>query len=233
MYASTTKVVQIVTLDWPWPILRQGQIWLHRLLYGRKWKSFFFGTYCSLRSQSCLKHSAEWVNEVEWVSKVKVILWPWSKVTQISKLNVWLLVCILRWAIQGLLALLFLFKILRNQIWPSSLTLLHSESPKLYTILAFLSAIRLSLYIWWLWVDLDLFYGSQNWSLRLFHGKSWKSAFFCCYCALLEMNVNSIPSNSRSQGNLVTFAMTFATVTCQSPVNIFIGLLWNYLTNVN
>ena len=69
-------------------------------------------TYCSLRSQSCLKDSAKWVNEAEWVSKVKVILWPWSKVTQISKLNVWLLACILRWAIQGLLALLFLFLIL-------------------------------------------------------------------------------------------------------------------------
>ena len=27
VYASTTKVVQITTLGWPWPILRQGQIW--------------------------------------------------------------------------------------------------------------------------------------------------------------------------------------------------------------
>ena len=77
VYASTIKVVQIMTLGWPWPILRQGQIWLHRLLYGRKWKLFvFFGNYCSLGSQSCLKHSAKWLNEVEWVSKVKVILWP-------------------------------------------------------------------------------------------------------------------------------------------------------------
>ena len=42
VYASTTKVVQIVTLGWPWPILRQGQIWVHRLLYGRKWKLFIF-----------------------------------------------------------------------------------------------------------------------------------------------------------------------------------------------
>ena len=50
---------------------------------------FFFGSYCSLRSQRCLKHSAKCVNEVEWVSKANVI-WPWSKVTQISKLNVWL-----------------------------------------------------------------------------------------------------------------------------------------------
>ena len=45
----------------------------------------FFRNYCSLGSQSCLKHSAKWVHEVGWVSKVKVILWPWSKVTQISK----------------------------------------------------------------------------------------------------------------------------------------------------
>ena len=75
VYASTTKIVQIMTLDWPWPILHQGQIWLHRLLYGRKW---------------IFMHSAKWVNEVEWVSKVKVILWPWPKVIQISKLNVWL-----------------------------------------------------------------------------------------------------------------------------------------------
>ena len=51
---------------------------------------FFFGNYCSLRSQSHLKHSAKWVNEVEWVSKVNVILWTWPKVIQISKLNVWL-----------------------------------------------------------------------------------------------------------------------------------------------
>ena len=107
VYESTTKIVQIITLDWLWHILRQGQIWWHRLLYGKMWKLFFFfGNCCSLRSQSCLKHSTKWVNEVEWVSKVKVILWLWSKVTQISKLNVWLLACILRWAIQGLLALL-------------------------------------------------------------------------------------------------------------------------------
>ena len=104
VYASTTKIVQIITLGWPWHILRQGQIWL---LYGKKWKLFiFFGNCCSLRSQSCLKHSTKWGNEVEWVSKVKVILLLWSKFTQISKLNVWLLACILRWAIQGLLALL-------------------------------------------------------------------------------------------------------------------------------
>ena len=68
--------------------------------------ALLFGNCCSLGSQICLKHSAKWVNEVEWISKVKVIFWPWSKVTHISKLNVWLLACILRWAIQGLINLL-------------------------------------------------------------------------------------------------------------------------------
>ena len=40
VYASTTKVVKIMTLGWPWPILRQGQIWSRRHLYGKKWKLF-------------------------------------------------------------------------------------------------------------------------------------------------------------------------------------------------
>ena len=42
VYGSTTKFVQIMTLGWPWPILRQGQILSHRLLYGKKWKLFIF-----------------------------------------------------------------------------------------------------------------------------------------------------------------------------------------------
>ena len=36
---------------------------------------------------SCLKNSTKWVNEVEFVSKVKAILLAWSKVTQISNLK--------------------------------------------------------------------------------------------------------------------------------------------------
>ena len=98
MYGSTTKIIQTMTLGWTWPILRQGQIWSHRLVYGKEWKLFiFFWNYCSLRSQSCLKHLAKWVNDFEWGSKVKVILWPWSKVIQISKLK--LVFLINSWAI--------------------------------------------------------------------------------------------------------------------------------------
>ena len=40
--SSTTKFAQMVTLGWPWPILRQGQIWSLMLLYGKKVKQWIF-----------------------------------------------------------------------------------------------------------------------------------------------------------------------------------------------
>ena len=46
---STTNFIQMMTLGWPWPILRQGQIWSLMLLYGKKLKQ---ENYCSLRCQS-------------------------------------------------------------------------------------------------------------------------------------------------------------------------------------
>ena len=88
LYASTTKVIQIMTwvdLDPFYANVKFGHI---GFCMGKSENYiYFFLNYCSLRSQSCLKNSTKWVNEVEWVSKVKVILWPWSKVTQISKLK--------------------------------------------------------------------------------------------------------------------------------------------------
>ena len=48
VYGSSTKVVQIMTLGWPWPILRQGQIWSHRLLYGKNENYDFFETIAAL-----------------------------------------------------------------------------------------------------------------------------------------------------------------------------------------
>ena len=31
-----------MTLEWPWPILRQGQIWSLMLFYGKKWNQWIF-----------------------------------------------------------------------------------------------------------------------------------------------------------------------------------------------
>ena len=41
-YSSTSKFVQLMTLSWPWPILRQGQIWSLMLLNGEKGKIMDF-----------------------------------------------------------------------------------------------------------------------------------------------------------------------------------------------
>ena len=42
VYASTTKIIQIMTLGWPWPILCQGQIWSLRFLSWAKVKFIYF-----------------------------------------------------------------------------------------------------------------------------------------------------------------------------------------------
>ena len=47
----------------------------------------FFRNYCNLWNQSLYMQSRKWVNEVRWVSKIKIIPWPWPKVTQIPELK--------------------------------------------------------------------------------------------------------------------------------------------------
>ena len=41
-YSSTINFIQMMTLGWPWPVLRQGQIWSPMLLYGNKLKGWIF-----------------------------------------------------------------------------------------------------------------------------------------------------------------------------------------------
>ena len=73
--------VQMMTLGWAWPILRQGQIWKHRLIYRKKWKLLIFQNFCSLWPET------NWDNEDMRVLKFKVIFWPWPKVIYIWKLK--------------------------------------------------------------------------------------------------------------------------------------------------
>ena len=87
MYVSTTKVFKLSPLFDLDPFYAKVKFGHIGFCMGKSENYLFFGNYCSLRSQSCLKHLDKWVYEVECVSKVKVILWFWSKVTQISKLK--------------------------------------------------------------------------------------------------------------------------------------------------
>ena len=40
--SNATKFVQMMILGWPWPILRQGQLWSLMLLYGKNGKTMDF-----------------------------------------------------------------------------------------------------------------------------------------------------------------------------------------------
>ena len=46
------QIVQMMTLGWPWPILRQGQVWSLMLFYWKKVKQWIFRNYCNLWCQS-------------------------------------------------------------------------------------------------------------------------------------------------------------------------------------
>ena len=48
-YSSTSKLDQMMSLGWPWPVLCQGQIWSLMVLYRKKVKQWiFFRNCCSL-----------------------------------------------------------------------------------------------------------------------------------------------------------------------------------------
>ena len=75
---SRTKWPMTLKLDPVYDKVKFGHI---SFCMGKSENYLFFRKYCSLRSQSCLKHSAKWVNEVEWVS-MQVLprlfkSWPW------------------------------------------------------------------------------------------------------------------------------------------------------------
>ena len=89
--ALSVQVLPKMLKLWPWvdldPFYAKVKFGHIGICMEKSENYLFYRNYCSLRSQSCLTHSAKWVNEVEWVSKVKVIFWLRSKVTQISKLK--------------------------------------------------------------------------------------------------------------------------------------------------
>ena len=78
-------------------LLRQGQIWSHRLFHGQKWNFCIIWKLCSYTPQNCFKRSNIWTNEIKWVSKVKVIIWPWPKVTEVKIKLVFLGNCRVIW----------------------------------------------------------------------------------------------------------------------------------------
>ena len=62
---STTKFAQMMTLGWPWHILRQGLIWSLMLLYGKKVKQWIFQKLLS------------------------AMIWNWQQMTEVTRSFCW------------------------------------------------------------------------------------------------------------------------------------------------
>ena len=68
------KLLPWVNLDLFYAKVKFGHI---GFCMGKSENYILFGNYYSHRPLSWFKYSNKWVNEVKWVSKVKVIIWPW------------------------------------------------------------------------------------------------------------------------------------------------------------
>ena len=182
---------------WPWvdldPFYAKVKFGHIGFCMGKTENYLVFGNYCSLGSQSCLKHWAKWVYEVEWVSKVKVILWPWSKVIQISKLKLKTVgqfgtkVHMKAWGGIGMKIYINALGHMTNMAampiygknlkkssspepidrWPWNLvcSIVYGSSTKVVQIMT----------LGWPWLILCQ---GQIWSHRLLYGKNWKSFMF-------------------------------------------------------
>ena len=120
----------------------------------------------------------KWVHEAIWISEVKVIHWSWSKVTQIQyfkflflKKSAWLIETIFyvkppwEWGMidysndpgymTSMAAMPYMVKTLKN------ILLCNQTADNLESWCVALGTLILpSLFKWWPWVDLDLFYSN-------------------------------------------------------------------------
>ena len=84
-YSYTTKYVQLMALGWPWPILRQGQIWSCMLSYGKKFiwekvKTMDFSetmVVCDIKVGRCSQLNEymklyEYKNQGHWLTLVQI-----------------------------------------------------------------------------------------------------------------------------------------------------------------
>ena len=85
------QVCSMMNLGWPWPILRQGQIWSLMLLYGKMVKQWIFQKLFKYMMSKLVQWCQSWymqstklLNETLWISKDEVIHWPLSNVIHIQ-----------------------------------------------------------------------------------------------------------------------------------------------------
>ena len=144
----------------------------------------------------------KWVHEPIWISKVKVIQWPWTKVIQIQHFQTSFPEKPLGWLKSNLM----------DPPWDEE-TKVYSNSPGHMTKMAAMpiyakilkllllwnqksddlgswytasgTSVLPNLFKWWRWVDLDLFYGKVKFCPLCFcMGRRLNNGFFRNYCSL-------------------------------------------------
>ena len=192
-----------MTLEWPWPILRQGQIWKLRLFYRKKWKQWIFletieacdlkvGRYRQLIDfmKVCeYWRTSHYLTLARGRVHTKIQTGFSQKLLGHSELNfVWKLSGTRKWKFINLILVTW-------PRWPPCpymvKTLQKSSSPEPVGrfsrawYVASGTPAHHSLYKWWLWSALDLFYGKVKFgNLGFSIGKSEKSGFFRNYRSL-------------------------------------------------
>ena len=175
----------------------------------------------------------KWVNESIWISKVKIIYWPWSKVTEIQHLQTFFSLETARpmkpnfmWIIHGMGERKFVQMV--QVIWPrwppcpymvktlKNLLLWNQKADDLESWYA-ASGTRVlpNLLKWCPWVDVDLFYDKVKFGPLCFcMGKRKNNGFFRNYCSLYkigrcsQLNEYMKLYSTKGQGHLLTVQIT-------------------------
>ena len=139
-YSSTTKLVQTMTMGWPWLNLRQGQMWSLMLLYAKKVKQWIFFRNYYIKVGRCSQLN-EYMKLYEYQrSRSFIDLGPshsdsiflnfFSSIT--ADFNIF---SALRWAIQDQWSSVFFRVVVEQYPHPTHQWMTHGESPPALTIL--------------------------------------------------------------------------------------------------
>ena len=173
--SSTTKFVQMLTLGWPWPILQQGQIWSHTFLFGKKVKTMEFSetiVVYDINVGRCSKLNED-MNLYEYQRSRSFIDLPRSlrvnifKLLFLRKVQGWLKPNFM-WSHHGMGKRKFVQMVqVTLPVWLPCSYMVKSLKSLLFWNQMYLKSwyaasgtwVLPSLFKWWPWVELDLFYG--------------------------------------------------------------------------
>ena len=177
-----------MTLEWPWPFLRQGQIWKLRLLYRKKWKQWIFQKLLKPVTWNVVDTDNQLTSwryvSIEGQGRVHTKIqtgFP-QKLLGHSEINfVWKLSGTRKWKSDDMMLLTwprrppcpYMVKTLQKP----HLQNLRADFHETWYVASGTPAHH-SICKWWPWSDLDLFYGKVKFGNLGFSIEKVKTVFF-------------------------------------------------------